>query len=156
MRIHPGQVKVVCESEAAKKLPANSSDAQFSVHYAVASCLLRGRFTLDQLEDEMIRDPAALAPGARTSCELDPTLDFPRYHGGELVIEMLDGRRLTHREAFNRGLDANPLSSADGERKSMDNARRRISRDRAQRILNPLMGLDTASDVTALTEALNG
>ena len=156
VRIHPGQVKVVCEPEAAKKVPANSYDAQFSVHYAVASCLLRGRFTLDELEEEMIRDPAALALCARTSYELDTTLDFPRYYGGELVIETLDGRRLVHREAFNRGSDANPLSSADVERKFMDNARRRISGDRAQRILALVMELDTASDVTALTEALNG
>lgn len=155
-RIHPGQVKVVCEPEAAKKAPANSYDAQFSVHYAVACCLLHGRFSLDELDEDMIRDPRALALCARTNYEEDSTLNFPRYYGGELVIETMDGRILRHREAMNRGSDGNPLSDADVERKFMDNARRQISADRARRILDLVMGLDAASDVMALTEALNG
>lgn len=155
-RIHPGQVKVVCEPEATKKIPANSYDAQFSVHYAVACCLVHGRFTLDELEEAMIRDPRALALCARTSYEEDATLNFPRYYGGELVIETMDGRMLRHREVMNRGSDGNPLSAADVERKFMDNARRQISADRAQRILDLVMGLDSASDVMALTEALRG
>jgi len=156
IRIHPGQVKVVCEPEAAKKAPANSYDAQFSAHYAVASCLLRGRFTLDELEEDMIRDPRALALCARTSYETDPSLNFPRYYGGELIIETMDGRRLVHREECNRGSDGNPLSIADVERKFTDNARRQISADRANLILDLVMDLDAASDVVALTEALNG
>lgn len=156
VRIHPGQVKVVCEPEASKKQPTNSYDAQFSVHYAVACCLLFGRFTLDELEEDMIRDPRALALCARTSYETDETSRFPRYYSGELVIETMDGRVLRHREEFNRGSDGNPFSAADVERKFTDNARRRISVDRAQRILDLVMGLDAASDVMALTEALNG
>lgn len=155
-RIHPGQVRVVCEPEASKKQPANSYDAQFSVHYAVACCLLHGRFTLDELEEDMIRDPRALALCARTSYETDETSRFPRYYSGELLIETMDGRVLRHREEFNRGSDGNPFSAADVERKFTDNARRRVSADRAQRILDLVMGLDAASDVMALTEALNG
>jgi hypothetical protein len=154
VRIHPGQVKVVCEPEASKKVPANSYDAQFSVHYAVASCLLHGRFTLDELEEESIRDPRALALCARTSYETDETSRFPRYYSGELVIETIDGRTLRHREEFNRGSDGNPLSAADVEAKFLDNAQRRVSPDRARRILDLVMGLDAAPDVLALTEAL--
>lgn len=156
VRIHPGQVKVVCEPEAAKKQPANSYDAQFSVHYAVASCLLRGRLSLDELEEDMIRDPRALALCARTSYETDPTLNFPRYYGGELIIETMDGRVLRHREEMNRGSDGNPLTMADVERKFMENAGRQFSAAKARRILDLVMGLDAASDVMALTEALNG
>ena len=68
----------------------------------------------------------------------------------------MDGRTLRHREEFNRGSDGNPLSAADVERKFLDNAQRRISPARAGRILDLVMGLDTAPDVTALTEALAG
>jgi 2-methylcitrate dehydratase PrpD len=155
-RIHPRQVKVVCEPEASKKVPANSYDAQFSVHYAIASCLLHGRFTLDELEEDRIRDPRALALCDRTGYELDETLNFPRYYGGELVIETMDGRTLTHREPMNRGSDGNPLSAADVEKKFTDNARRVFSADRAQRVLELVMALDSARDAVALTEALNG
>jgi 2-methylcitrate dehydratase PrpD len=155
-RIHEGQVKVVCEPEASKKTPANSYDAQFSVHYAVACALVHGRFTLDELEEEAIRDPRVLALTARTGYEHDPNSLFPRYYGGELVIETKDGRRLVHSEPHNRGSDAKPLSAADVERKFLDNAKRRIARDRAQRVLDLVMALDQAESVTALGEALQG
>ena len=104
----------------------------------------------------MIRDPRALALCARTTYETDATLNFPRYYGGELVIEMMDGRVLRHREEMNRGSDGNPLSASDVERKFMENAGRQVSSTQAQRILELVMGLDAASDVMALTEALNG
>jgi hypothetical protein len=71
-----------------------------------------------------------------------------------LVIETIDGRTLRHREEFNRGSDGNPLSAADVEAKFLDNAQRRVSPDRARRILDLVMGLDAAPDVLALTEAL--
>lgn len=155
-RIHEGQVKVVCEPEAAKRTPANSYDAQFSVHYAVACALVHGRLTLDELEEDAIRDPRVLGLTARTGYEHDPTLRFPRYYGGELIIDTVDGRRLVHREEYNRGSDANPLSAADVERKFLDNAGRVVSAARAQRVLELVMGLDDAADVVALTDALSG
>jgi len=155
-RIHEGQVKVVCEPEASKKTPANGYDAQFSVHYAVASALVHGRFTLDELEEEAIRDPRVLALTARTGYEHDPASLFPRYYGGDLVIETTDGRRLVHSEPHNRGSDAKPLSAADVERKFLDNALRVTSRGRAQRVLDLVMSLDRAESVEALGEALQG
>ena len=62
-RLDPGQVdriralvpaevvKTVCEPLANKRRPANSYDAQFSIPYVIAAALLRGRLTLDELED---------------------------------------------------------------------------------------------------------
>lgn len=155
-RIHEAQVKVVCEPEATKKTPTNGYDAQFSVHYAVACALVHGRLTLDELEEDAIRDPRVLALTARTGYEHDNTLNFPRYYGGELVIETVDGRRLVHREEHNRGSDAKPLSTADVERKFLDNAGRVLSPARARHVLELVMGLEAASDVVALTDALSG
>ncbi|WP_200305264.1 MmgE/PrpD family protein [Paracraurococcus ruber] len=155
-RIHEGQVKVVCEPEAAKRAPANSYEAQFSVHYAVCAALVRGRFGLDDLEEEAIQDPEILSLMARTGYETDPTSRFPRYYGGEVVVELRDGRVLRHREEMNRGSDGNPLSQADVERKFLDNARRVLSAARAQQVLDLAMTLDRAPGTEALTDALSG
>lgn len=155
-RIHEGQVKVVCEPEASKRAPANSYDAQFSVHYAVCAALLRGHFTLDDLDEKAIRDPRVLDLMTRTGYETAGSSRFPRYYSGELVIELRDGRILRHREEFNRGSDGNPLSQGDVERKFSDNARRVISASRAQRVLDLAMTLDTAAGVDALTDVLSG
>jgi 2-methylcitrate dehydratase PrpD len=154
--IAPGQYKVVCEPEASKKAPANAYDAQFSVHYAIAAALIHGRLTLDELDEQAIRDRRVLDLCARTGYAADPNSRFPRYYSGEVVIELEDGTELRHREEFNRGSDGNPLSAADVERKFRDNARRVLSPSRVEQVLELTMAIDAAPDVTALTEALAG
>jgi hypothetical protein len=54
----------------------------------------------------------------------------------------------------NRGSDANPLAPADIEAKYWSNATRAVGRDRAQRVLDAVMGLDTAADLGTLGDAL--
>jgi 2-methylcitrate dehydratase PrpD len=84
----------------------------------------------------------------------DPDTNYPRYYSGEIVVKTKDGRELRHREAHNRGSDANPLSAADIEAKYWSNALRAVGRDRAQRVLDAVMALDTAEDLTTLGDAL--
>ena len=57
VRVPEPTVDVVCEPVANKKRPQNSYDAQFSIPYIVATGLLKGRFTLDDLDDASLADP---------------------------------------------------------------------------------------------------
>lgn len=152
--IGAGQVKVVCEPEAAKKAPANSYDAQFSVHYAMVAALLYGRLGLEELQEPAFQNPEAQALLARTGYAIDPDSRFPRYYSGEVVVETTDGRTLRAREDFNRGSDRQPLSEADVIRKFNENAARVMSASRAQQVIDLTMALDRAPGVLALTDAL--
>jgi 2-methylcitrate dehydratase PrpD len=154
--LSPGQYKIVCQPEEAKKAPANSYDAQFSVHYTMAASILHGRFTLNELDEQAIRDPRVLELCQRAHYAEDPGSRFPRYYSGEVVIETTDGRTLRHREEFNRGSDGQPLSAADVEQKFRDNAARVMSPARIERVIDLAMTLDKADSVVALTEALAG
>ena len=61
-----GAVPVVCEPVAAKRRPGSDYDAKFSLPYAVASGLLRGRLGLaDLLPAALIAEPCAAADGPR-------------------------------------------------------------------------------------------
>ena len=153
--LHPGQYKIVCQPEDSKKAPVNSYDAQFSVQYTMAASIVHGRFTLDELDEQAIRDPRSLALCQKAHYAEDPNSRFPRYYSGEVVIETTDGRTLRHREEFNRGSDGQPLSAADVERKFTDNASRVFSPAHVQQVLDLAMSLDKAGDVTALTDALS-
>jgi 2-methylcitrate dehydratase PrpD len=154
VRIHENQSQVVCEPQAAKRRPQSDYDAKFSVHYAVATALAKGRFTLDELDDDALADQDTLALCDRVNWETDPDSAFPRYYSGELVINTTDGRTLRHREAVNRGADARPLSEADVRDKFLSNARRAFSADRAERLWAAVMQLDSAADISAITAAL--
>jgi len=152
--IHERQVPVVCEPEPNKKVPANSYDAKFSVHYTMAASIVRGKFTLDELEDDALRDPTILGLCDKARYEVDPTSPFPRYYGGEVVVRTKDGRELRHREEHNRGSDKNPLATADILAKFRDNAGRVFDAARTDQVIEAVMGLDKAPDLKALAAAL--
>ena len=152
--IHPTQAQVVCEPQDQKRRPANAYEAQFSIPYIVAQSLLRGRFTLDELDPAAFSEAAALDLAAKVDWAEDPNTRFPHYYSGEIVVQTRDGQTRRYREDVNRGSDANPLSSADIESKFWANATRAISQVRAERVHAAVMQLDQAADAWPLMEAL--
>jgi 2-methylcitrate dehydratase PrpD len=146
-------VDVVCEPVSNKKRPANSYDAQFSIPYIVATGLLHGRFTLDDLEPAALSDETVRALAARVVHEADPDSTYPRHYTGEVIVHTRDGRTLTHRESINRGSSDKPLTNDDIVAKFFDNAQRNVSRDAAERICEAVLSLD-AHPARTLAHAL--
>ncbi len=140
-----GVVKTVCEPEAAKRVPANSYEAQFSIPYLVSTALLKGRLTLDDIDEPALSDPTTLALAAITDYEIDPKSAFPKYFDGEVVVEMKDGRIFREREAINRGAVDRPLTSQDIRKKYLENASRQVSTARATEIENKVLDLESGS-----------
>lgn len=141
-RVPAGVMKTVCEPIENKRRPANAYEAQFSIPYSVATGLRFGRFTLDALEPAAFQDPQTLAIAALVECEADPAADFPRYYGGEVIVELADGRTLRHAEPVNRGAEGRPISDADIAAKFHDNAARAVPRTHADHILNAVLGIE--------------
>jgi 2-methylcitrate dehydratase PrpD len=135
-------VKTVCEPVANKRNPANSYDAQFSIPYIVAAALLKGRFTLGELEDGALRDRTALDLASRVDYEVDRNSTFPRHYTGEVIVETRDGRTLRHREGVNRGCADRPLSNSEVVTKFLDNAERAVPRTSAERIRDAVLDFD--------------
>jgi 2-methylcitrate dehydratase PrpD len=146
-------VKTVCEPLANKRRPANSYDAQFSIPYVIAAALCRGRFTLDELADEALADPAVLALADRVDYEIDPGSTFPRHYCGEVIVTMR-GRTLRHREEVNRGNGERPLGEAEILEKFRANAARAVSAERAARMQHLVLALDELVDARGLADGL--
>ena len=140
-------VKTVCEPEANKRRPANSYDAQFSIPYIVATGLLRGRFTLDELEPAAMADREVLSLAERVHHKIDAASTFPRHYTGEVIVTLETGEIKRHREAINRGSADRPLSNAEIVAKYLDNACRTLTRDRAERVCTAVLELDRAEAV---------
>lgn len=146
-------VQTVCEPIANKRRPANDYDAKFSVPYAVAAGLVRGRFGLAELEPDALCDPALLALAAQVSYEIDADNDFPRVYPGEVVVTLRDGRVVRKREAVNRGAADRPITNQEVEEKFFDNATLVVPRERASEIRDAVLALD-ASPARAIAEVL--
>ncbi|MBN3763479.1 MmgE/PrpD family protein [Burkholderia sp. Ac-20365] len=142
VRVPEATIPIVCEPVANKQKPSNSYDAQFSIPYIVATGLLHGRFTLDDLDPAALGDEAVRALAARVTHEADPDTTFPLHYTGEVIVHTRDGRRLMHREAINRGSADRPLSNDDIVAKFYDNAQRGVSRAEAERICEAVLSLD--------------
>ncbi len=149
-----GVVKTVCEPEASKKIPANSYEAQFSIPYLVSTALLKGRLTLDDIDEPALHDPETLALAAITEYQIDSDSAFPKYFDGEVIVEMKDGRIEREREPINRGAVDRPLTSDDIRKKYLENALRQVSRERAVEIENKILNLESGSakELTGILE----
>jgi 2-methylcitrate dehydratase PrpD len=154
VRVPREVVKTVCEPIANKRNPANSYDAQFSIPYIVATALLKGRFTLAELEEGALEDRAVLHLASRVDYEIDPASTFPRHYTGEVIVETEDGRTLRHREGINRGCADRPLSNDEVAAKFFDNADRAIAREAAERIRDAVVNFDRQS-ARSLADALS-
>ena len=138
-------IKTVCEPEQAKRKPANSYEAQFSIPYLVGTGLVHGRLTLDDIDPPALYDPTVLGLAQRIGYRADPDTAFPKYYDGEVIVHLRDGRVICEREAVNRGASDRPLSREDICSKFRDNAARQVSRERAEVIERTMLGSELGS-----------
>lgn len=152
--VHVGEQSVICVPEKNKLKPQNSYDAQFSVHYVIATTFLREKFGLAELEDDVIADPQILDLCSRVSFADDPDSAYPGYFSGAIKVETNDGKIIEHREQINRGASENPLSDQDIKDKYFGNATMTISKPQAERLLDIVMNLDNEDNLDGLAKAL--
>ena len=139
----PDQAKhLITEPEDLKKRPDTDYTAKFSAFYVVATCLVRGKFGLNELEDDALTDETALALCALSTCVSDPDSRFPEYFSGGLVIETKDGRTLRHHEPINRGAGDRLLTNEEITEKFMDNAATVVDEKEAARLRDHVLKLD--------------
>jgi 2-methylcitrate dehydratase PrpD len=145
VRIYAQGVRADQIKEAAKRKPANSYEAQFSTHYLVGTALLKGRLTLDDIDEPALSDPKVLALAAITEYSVDPNSRFPKFFDGEVIVELKDGRIIREREAMNRGSVDRPLTAQDIITKYRDNAARQVSAARSLEIEERVLNLENGS-----------
>jgi 2-methylcitrate dehydratase PrpD len=154
-RVPEGAVSAVCEPVAAKRRPKSDYDAKFSIPYAVASGLARGRLGLAELAPAAFSEPRIERLMDQVDYEVDPHAEFPRYYGGELQVTLDDGRTLEQRVPVNRGNPERPLANAEIEAKFFENCAVTLDEHAARRIRDLVLELDQLADVRVLEDQLN-
>ncbi|HEX6529400.1 MAG TPA: MmgE/PrpD family protein [Burkholderiales bacterium] len=137
-----GVVQAVCEPVAAKRRPNSDYDANFSIPYAVASGLARGRLGLAEFLPAAFTEPRIEKLMDKVEYAVDRASTFPRHYSGEVEVTLDDGRKLGHRVAVNRGNPERPLSNAEIEAKFFENCALTLPQDAARRIRDQVLGLE--------------
>lgn len=153
-RVPEGIVPFVCEPVSAKLAPRSDYEGKFSLQFSVAALLITGKVNVDTYEPAGISNDRILELAKRVRYEIDPDTTFPKFYPGEVILVMRDGKRLGYKVAFNRGGPGNPMTSPEIMDKFRDNARRVLTGNRIETVIEAVMKLDHTSDVRDFTSLL--
>jgi 2-methylcitrate dehydratase PrpD len=151
-----GVVKAVCEPLAAKRRPRSDYDAKFSLPYAVASGLARGRLGLAELAPEALVEPRIERLMDKVEYAIDTASSFPRHYSGEVVVTLDDGRTASNRVAVNPGNPDRPLTNAAIEAKYFENCAISLEETHARRIRDLVLDLESVKNAVQFEAALGG
>ena len=153
-RTAAGPVPRLWEPLAAKHAPQNGYAAKFSLPYLLAVILTRGRASLAEFEDDVVKDPAVLALASRVRYDLDPTIDYPRQFVGHVRVRLRDGRVIEESQDHPRGGPDSPMTRGEIESKFRGNASLVMSDDQASRVIGTIDALAEAPGLRGLMESL--
>jgi len=151
-----GVVKAVCEPLAAKRRPKSDYDAKFSLPYAVASGLARGRLGLAELAPSALAEPRIERLMDKVEYAIDTASTFPRHYSGEVVVTLDDGRTASNRVAVNPGNPDRPLTNAQIEAKYFENCAISMKETDARGIRDLVLDLESVKNAFQFEAALGG
>jgi 2-methylcitrate dehydratase PrpD len=107
-----GGIPIVAEPLAVKRRPRSVVDAQFSIHFAVATAATRRRVAMPDYRPECLASAELHALMDRVECVHQPDLDahFPELWPATVAMVLRDGRKLHGRKDVLHGDPEDPLS----------------------------------------------
>ena len=144
-------VPLICEPIAAKRRPNSAYAAQFSLPYAIACCLVRGRFGLDEIQESSYSNPVLLELAQKVDYEIDPKSGFPKFRSGEVIVRTKDGREFARRESI---LPDEPVGEYEIVEKFMNNTKFVMSPFRAEQIRDAVINIERIPNAQRFTRML--
>ena len=108
--VHPDSASIVCEPADVKLRPRSAYDAKFSLPWSVAALLIDGRVGVETYEPASIARPDVAELAQRVQSRIATTDGVAADAAGNVVIELVDGRRLTGAVPRSAGGPQTPLS----------------------------------------------
>ena len=136
---------IIAEPPEVKQNVTTDYEAKFSAQFDVAMCLVRGRFGLNELTPESLRDPAVQALTRKVICKPDPASAFPKYFSGGVTVTLKDGIVLTKHIPINKGAGERAMTADDIAQKFMATATLKASEAQARKMLEAVMQAQSAS-----------
>ena len=127
-------------------MPATTSEAQYSLPFAVATMLAHGEIGLPQITGAGLADPVVADLVARTSVIDCPRHEarYPEARWADVTLRMADGRVIASGDVHARGGPERPLGEAEIVAKYHVLADPVLSEARATAIRDAALGLDVS------------
>jgi 2-methylcitrate dehydratase PrpD len=121
----------------------------------VATCLLKGRFGLPELQPDALADARVRALAERVRCSVDPNSAFPTYFSGGVRVMLKDSREVFRHVRVNSGAGERALTQDEVVAKFMASASLAVDRGQAGRIRDVVLDLENraVADLAVLGRA---
>lgn len=144
---------IVAEPAEAKERPSTDYEAKFSAQFVVATCLVKRRFNLPELQDEALRDPQVRELATRVKCSEDTASAFPQFFSGGVRVTLKDGRELFRHVRVNSGAGERALDTEAVAAKFMASASLAVDERQAAAVRDVVLDIENRS-VAELAAAL--
>ena len=136
--------------------PGNGWQARACVSFIAASALTYGHPLIDNFTDAAVADPQVRGLMERVTVEATETpmasIPFP----SSVAVTLKDGRRVSHRSEFARGLADLPLTTEEMDAKFLYCSRYILPPDHIEEAVTRLRDLENIENTTGLFSVLGG
>ncbi|WP_018262996.1 MmgE/PrpD family protein [Methylobacterium sp. WSM2598] len=150
---------LLAERELVCHAPRTPAEARFSLEFALAAALVRGRVALDTFDDATLADPALRRVMERVRMTVSPSLARLGFIGTapvEMEIEVEGGRVISGSRDLAVGNPERPLSEADRRAKFLACAGRALAPSAAESAYLALRDLADLPSLEPLFDTLAG
>ena len=155
-RIDVGSNQHAVNEVGSIRLPKDIFGFQFSMNYALALQVVRGRNDFDAYIEENLRDPEIGLLAERIFTEIDDEVQawFPETLGGRVTITFKDGSVEEELIRDCRGSPGNPMLAEELEAKARNIASMSMAADKFDKLVDAVRSLDEMPDMRALGDLL--
>ena len=147
----------ICMPLEVKRAPRNTIDSQFSLPWAIATALVKGRVAVDDFTLEAIKNEGVLRAAQKITCELDSSLNRHGVGPGRVKITMKDGTEYVEEVEHCLGSIEHPMNFDDCARKFRECAaglKKPLSAGTVDTVIEMTAGLEKLDDATAIIRLL--
>ena len=156
VRVPEQMYTMCCNPLDKKRRPETMVEAQFSLPYTVAAAIIKGDFFIDELSQQVIKDPNILGLAQRITPIVDSECQTDLVIGSTVMeIKTRDGQKWSKKNEFPRGNPKNPVDM-DGViekfKKCVKYSDRPFSTDHIDRMVNLLCDIEKLKDLNQLIQ----
>jgi len=155
--VSKGAMKLLGEPLSTKQNPSTTVDAQFSIPWAVASAIVKGKVGIAEFTPQAIKDKTVLALSNKVTPKLDESLNRMGVSPAIVEIKTKDGKVYSKRVDTPYGSPENPMSMDAMAAKLRDcasYAAKPLSQKNVEKLIQLVSQLEAVSDVEEVVRLL--
>lgn len=149
-------VKEYCEPRERKINPQNSVDAQFSLIYAIAALICKGKYLIEEYEEEALKDQRTLELCKKIECFSDPVIDaqWPQNEPSKVTATTYDGRELTMEVSEAKGSLEDPMTEEEVIAKFRGLTKPFLKEETTEKLIELCLNLEKENNIRILAETV--